>query len=46
METECEDHSVEKIHNGIKKKEDSMQIGRRYGKTAVGKVVPRQDCRL
>lgn len=40
VERESEDHSVENICNGIKKKDDSSQRRRRCGKAAVGKMVP------
>lgn len=42
QDTECEEYSVEKKHKGIKKKN---QGGRGCGKTVVGKLVPRQDCK-
>lgn len=41
METECEGHSAEKICKGKKKKAGSSQRGRRRGKAAVGRVVPK-----
>lgn len=45
VERECEDHSVENLCNGIKKKEGSSQRRRRCGKAAMGKMVPRPECR-